>query len=122
MSSEAPILIVDDDPAILGTVADILDLEGYQVQTAQNGQEALLRLRETRPSLVLLDMRMPVMDGWGFSRALVAEGIKLPIIVMTAARDARAWAAEIGAEAFVSKPFELPDLLATVERVYAGRG
>lgn len=119
MSPEAPILVVDDDPAILGTVADILDLEGYQVQTAQNGQEALLRLRETRPSLVLLDMRMPVMDGWGFSRALAAEGIKLPIIVMTAARDAKAWAAEIGAEAFVSKPFELPDLLATVERVRA---
>lgn len=120
MSPEAPILVVDDDPAILGTVADILDLEGYLVQTAQNGQEALLRLRETRPALVLLDMRMPVMDGWGFSRALAAEGIKLPIIVMTAARDARAWAAEIGAEAFVAKPFELPDLLDAVERVRAG--
>jgi two-component system chemotaxis response regulator CheY len=112
---EGPILVVEDDPAILSTVADILEFEGYDVERAMNGVEALDVVERVRPRLVLLDMRMPVLDGWGFARTLDDRGIELPIIVMTAAQDARRWAQEIGAEGYVAKPFELTDLLAAIE-------
>lgn len=115
--ADRPILVVDDDASIRQTVREILDLEGYKVETAADGREALLVVERRAPSLVLLDMRMPEMDGWGFARALMERGIRLPIVVMTAAENARSWADEIGAQAYVAKPFELEELLATVERV-----
>lgn len=117
--NESPILVVDDDPSILTTVCEILDLEGYPVETAANGAEALRAVERSRPSLVLLDMRMPVLDGWGFARALQERGVKLPILVMTAAQNARRWAEEIGADGHIAKPFDLPDLLDAVERLRA---
>ena len=101
------------------TVTAILALEGYAVETATNGREALEKVGRVRPKLVLLDMRMPVMDGWGFAREMKARGETVPIVVMTAAQDARRWANEIGAAAFVPKPFEVLDLLDTVERLQA---
>jgi CheY-like chemotaxis protein len=113
--SSRPILVVEDDAEILNTVSSILELEGYTVERARNGQEGLLSVERTRPKLVLLDMRMPVLDGWGFVDALKERGIKLPIVVMTAAQDARRWASEIDAEGFLAKPFELLDLLSAVE-------
>lgn len=112
------ILVVDDDPSIRETVAEILELEGYAVQTAGNGVEALSSIEQTRPQLVLLDMRMPQLDGWGFAAKLKERGIRLPILVMTAAQDARTWASEIGADGFLSKPFDLTDLLAAVAHRY----
>lgn len=115
--SERPILVVDDDPSILMTVSEILDLEGYAVETAENGAEALRAVERTSPSLVLLDMRMPVLDGWSFARELGERGLKLPILVMTAAQSARDWADEIGAEGYLAKPFDLFDLLTAVERL-----
>jgi CheY-like chemotaxis protein len=114
--SEGPILVVDDDPSILAVVREVLDFEGYRVETAPNGAAALAAVDSAHPSLVLLDMRMPVLDGWGFARALRARGVQLPIVVMTAAQDAGRWAAEIGAAGYLAKPFELPDLLAVIER------
>ncbi len=114
-----PILVVDDDPTILATVADALDLEGYPVRTATNGAEALAVLEEERalqPLLVLLDMRMPVLDGWGFMRAVRERGLSLSVVVMTAAADARRWAREIGAHDVLAKPFELDELIAAVQR------
>ncbi|HYN89058.1 MAG TPA: response regulator [Ardenticatenaceae bacterium] len=116
MMAQRPILIVDDDPNILQTVSDILEFEGYPVETASNGAEALRAVEQRSPALVLLDMRMPVLDGWGFAQRLKERGIVLPIVVMTAADDARRWAQEIGANHFLPKPFSLLDLLAAVER------
>src|SRR5919108_678512 len=113
----APVLVVDDDPSIRDTVTEILEFEGYPVATASNGQDALGRVAHERPSLVLLDMRMPVMDGWGFARALRERGVRLPIVVMTAAQDARRWADEIGAAGYLPKPFDLEHLLAVVARL-----
>lgn len=110
------ILIVDDDSAIRSTVSEILDLEGYPVETASNGLEALTKVRESRPWLVILDMRMPIMDGWAFARTLQEEGIKVPILVMTAAQNARRWAEEIGANAYIPKPFDLDELLDAVNK------
>lgn len=116
---EHPILIIDDDLAILQTVSDILEFEGYPVVRATNGAEGLDMLDLVQPSLILLDMRMPVLDGWGFARTLQSRGIRLPILVMTAAQDARRWAQEIGADAYIAKPFDMMDLLNTVERIRA---
>ena len=113
----SPILVVDDDPSIRATVSEILELEGYPVETAADGAEALQAVERVRPALVLLDMRMPVLDGWGFARALRERGVELPIVVMTAAQNARTWAAEIRAAGYLAKPFDLLDLLTTVERV-----
>jgi len=111
------ILVIDDDPAILATVADILKDEGYVVRTAANGMEGLAAIEQRRPALVLLDMRMPVLDGWGFVRALRERGLELPLVVMTAAQDARRWAQEVGAPGFLAKPFDLVELLAVVEQL-----
>lgn len=116
--SRGPILVVDDDPAIRRTVAEILAFEAYTVETAPDGAQALQAVERERPGLVLLDMRMPVLDGWGFAQALKERNIALPIVVMTAARDSARWAAEIGAAGHLAKPFDLLDLLAVVERLY----
>lgn len=110
------VLVVDDDPLILATVADLLDFEGYPVSTAANGAEALEVAATTRPAVVLLDMRMPVLDGWGFARAVRERDLPLAIVVMTAAQDARRWAAEIEAFGHIAKPFDADALLAEVER------
>jgi CheY-like chemotaxis protein len=110
------ILVIDDDPAILATVADILGDEGYLVRTAANGAEGLAAVEQSLPALVLLDMRMPVLDGWSFVRTLRERGVNLPIVVMTAAQDVRRWAQEVGAVDYLAKPFDLPELLAVVER------
>jgi CheY-like chemotaxis protein len=115
--ADPAILVVDDDPAVLSTVADILEFEGYHVERASNGAEGLAAVERVRPALVLLDMRMPVLDGWGFARALRERGIAPPILVMTAAQDARRWAQEIHAAGYVAKPFDIPTLLAAVEQL-----
>ena len=110
------VLVVDDDPEIRAVVADVLTMEECRVETARDGAEALARIEAARPCVVLLDMRMPVMDGWQVAAQLRERGLELPIVVMTAAHDARAWAEEIGADAVLAKPFELDELVATVTR------
>lgn len=110
------VLVVDDDTSILDTVSSILSGEGYLVVSAATGEEALAAVARKQPALILLDMRMPVMDGWAVARALREQGNKVPIVVMTAAESAKRWADEVGAEGYLAKPFGLDDLLATVDR------
>jgi DNA-binding response OmpR family regulator len=112
--ADGRILVVDDDVAILEIVADVLEFEGYQVETATDGAQALEAVEQAPPRLVLLDMRMPHLDGWAFARILRERGIRLPILVMTAARDASSWAHEIGAEGYLAKPFDIGELLDAV--------
>ncbi|HEX8221258.1 MAG TPA: response regulator [Chloroflexia bacterium] len=114
MRHRGPILVIDDEPEILQTVATILEFEGYEVERAANGREGLDCIERTHPSLVLLDMRMPVLNGWDFARILKEKGVHLPIVVMTAAQDARRWAQEVGASGYIAKPFDVDDLLTTV--------
>ncbi len=111
--------MVDDDPSIVAVVSDILIAEGHEVVSAENGAEALMKANGE--ALVLLDMRMPVLDGWGFAREFRASGKRSPIVVMTAAENARRWAEEIGAEGYLAKPFEIDALIAAVERYATGR-
>ena len=116
LKSTCRILVVDDEATIRDVISDALQLEGYPVATASNGIEALEVVGREPPSIVLLDMRMPQMDGWAFARELQARGLTVPIIVLTAAHSAKRWADEIGAPAYLAKPFDLNDLLALVER------
>lgn len=112
-----PILVADDDRAILATISEILAMEGYAVVTARNGAETLRQIEEARPALLLLDMRMPGLNGWDVARTLRERGIVVPVLVMTAAQDARRWAEQIGADGYLAKPFDLDDLLTAVERL-----
>jgi CheY-like chemotaxis protein len=113
-SRDGTILVVDDELDIRAILAAILRGEGYRVVEAANGAEALQQVSLASPGLILLDMRMPIMDGWHFSRALGERQLDVPVIVMTAAPDARRWAREIGARDYLAKPFEVDDLLAKV--------
>src|SRR5207253_9078680 len=79
--------------------------------------DALELLERTMPRLIVLDIRMPVLDGWGFARALKARRNALPMLVMSGAVDARRCASELGADGFLSKPFDLDDFLNVVERL-----
>ena len=82
--SGSTILVVDDERNIVQLARLYLRNEGYQVETAANGREALDKVRQTSPSLILLDLMMPVMDGWQFLRWHEASGRTNPIVVITA--------------------------------------
>jgi CheY-like chemotaxis protein len=111
---------VDDDETILSTVEFLLTDEGYPVVVAANGQEALTQIAAQAPCLILLDMKMPVMDGWAFASAYRgAPGPHAPIIVMTAAHDSRQRAAEIAADDVIAKPFDVNHLLDLVRKYVA---
>ena len=115
------VLVVDDDPSILDTVTSILSSEGFEVMSASGGEQALGLLSAWHPTLVLLDMRMPIMDGWAVARAMHESGSRVPIVVMTAAESAKKWADEIGAAGHLAKPFLLDELIECVERFSQGR-
>jgi len=113
-----PILVVDDTPQIRELIAETLANEGYAVECACNGAKALVAVERNRPFLILLDLHMPVLDGWGFARALADRSLHVPFIILTAARDPHHYARELGAVACVGKPFVLADLLDTVGEIY----
>jgi urea transport system substrate-binding protein len=108
--------VVEDDTSILDLVLQILRAEGYPAVGAKNGVEGLVEVDRIAPSLILLDMRMPRMDGWEFAAALRKRGIASPVVVMTAAENAKRWADEVGAQGYVEKPFEFGELLDSVAR------
>jgi DNA-binding response OmpR family regulator len=95
-------------------VGSLLELHGYGVRLAAGGAEALAALEREIPVLVLLDMRMRGTDGWAVAAAIRARGLVLPVVVMTAAQDARLWAEEIGADGYIAKPFHIDELLEVV--------
>ena len=114
-TSPGQILVVDDDAEIRGFLELVLEAEGYAVLVAPNGARALEVADQHPPDLILLDMRMPVMDGWAFTKAYrMQPPPHAPIVVMTAAPDAGQRAAEVQADGFVGKPFDLAELLALV--------
>jgi two-component system chemotaxis response regulator CheY len=117
------VLVVDDEEPIRAVVAAALQDEGYDVLEATNGAAALEIANHHTPAVILLDMRMPVMDGWEFARRYrLLPGPHAPIVVMTAAVDARRRGAEIGADGVLPKPFELDLLLDTVAGYASGDG
>ena len=109
------VLVVDDEPQVVWMLRFSLEAEGYQTLEARDGRAALEEIRCHRPNLVLLDVMMPVMDGWSVLEALQAlPEPERPRVVVVSARASlrdRAKAAELGADAFVAKPFNVEDLL-----------
>ncbi|MGE3271722.1 MAG: response regulator [Chloroflexota bacterium] len=111
------ILVVDDDESIRTVVSLVLAEEGYDVVTAEHGREALDYLTTVCPDLILLDMRMPIMDGWELARNYRATpSPHASIVVLTAAQDAASRARQIDAAGFLAKPFGLEDLLTVVSQ------
>jgi CheY-like chemotaxis protein len=117
MASAKTVLVVDDDQELLDLVSMVLDVEGYRMETALDGQEALASIERKMPDLILLDMKMPVMNGWQFAEAFhTLYDHKAPIIVLTASQSAKRMAEEIGANGWIGKPFEMDQLLDTVRK------
>jgi CheY-like chemotaxis protein len=113
-------LVVENNPLIRGMVSLALNEEGYVVESAADGAEGLRAAGRACPSVVILDLELPVLDGWGFaSRFRARHGRHIPIVVMTAADDPDLFLQEIGAAGLLRKPFHLPDLLRVVERSVA---
>jgi len=120
---ERIVLVVDDDPDILQTLALCLSSEGYQVLMASNGQEALELLRREKPSVILLDLMMPVMDGWQFVTEMDQRGWrKAPLLILSADRAVQGHANRLRADAFLAKPFDLDELLGKVSQLTGGPG
>ena len=115
------VLLVEDDEDIATLTALLLRELGYDVELAGNGVEALVALEGRRPDLILLDMKMPVMDGSAFARAFRERySAGPPLVVFTAAEDAARRAREIGADGYIGKPFEFGEFKATVKRFLDG--
>jgi CheY-like chemotaxis protein len=109
------VLVVDDEPQVVWVLQFSLEAEGYTTFAANNGVEALAEITEHHPTLMVLDLMMPTMDGWG----VLEEMMKLPreerprvviVSALSSLRD-RAKAAELGADAYVPKPFNVDELL-----------
>jgi CheY-like chemotaxis protein len=116
VKSAGGILVVDDDPDLREFLQLTLRSMGFEVTSAANGQEALADIEGHDPDLILLDMKMPVMNGWEFCRALEDRDSRTPIVVLTAAPDPAGRAAEVHAEGWLGKPFDYADLEAVVRR------
>jgi DNA-binding response OmpR family regulator len=118
VTQAARVLVVEDDDSIRDLVDIVLTSAGYEVLTAPDGAAALQVVGTVHPDLVLLDMRMPVMDGWEFARRYRAgPEPHAPIVVVTAARDAAQRASEIDANGYLGKPFDMGELLALVRHL-----
>jgi CheY-like chemotaxis protein len=115
------VLVVDDDEDMIEVMQLLLEDAGYATRTALNGQQALDAVATSMPALIVLDMLMPVMNGWQFAREFRARyGPGVPIVVATAAEHVQRRGDEIDAAAVLPKPFEASDLLRLVARHVPG--
>jgi len=112
----AKILVVDDEPDILLMLRMALEDDGHEIVMAADGEMALARIAEHSPDLVVLDLMMPVLDGFGVLERLQANGPSLPVLVLSARNDQADVdrALGLGAAEFMAKPFDIDRLLAVV--------
>jgi two-component system KDP operon response regulator KdpE len=118
------VLVVDDEPQIAWVLKFSLEAEGYQTITAEDGARALLEVAERRPEVMLLDLMMPTLNGWRVLEELqnVASCDRPRVIVVSALSDLgdRSKAIEMGADAFVVKPFDVDEVLNTLQTLGFG--
>jgi CheY-like chemotaxis protein len=114
------ILVVDDEAIIRDTLGELLEIDGYVVETARDGLDALQHLRQHRPGILVLDLMLPVLDGWDVLRTCRADPTlaDLPVIVMSARPDVAESVRELGVQACLTKPFEFDELLEAVEEMW----
>ena len=112
------ILVVEDDRNISDLIRMYLDKEGFEVRIAYDGGKAVEEFEKQKPDLVLLDIMLPVLDGWGVC-AKIREKAKTPIIMLTAKGDVgdRITGLEMGADDYIVKPFEMKELMARINAV-----
>ncbi|MGI6492123.1 MAG: response regulator transcription factor [Peptococcaceae bacterium] len=120
----AKVLVIDDDRKITAFLRRSLVFEGYEVQVAGNGEEGLRLAAGWRPDLVLLDVLMPVMDGWEVCRRLRSASPGLPVLMLTARDEVadRVKGLDLGADDYLVKPFALEELLARVRALLRRKG
>ena len=117
------VLVVEDDRNIAELLQMYLEKEGYAVTTALDGGQGLTKFRAIKPDLVLLDVMMPVMDGWAVCRAIRSES-QTPVIMLTAKSetDDKVQGLKTGADDYITKPFEMKEVLARIEAVLRRSG
>jgi len=111
------VLIIEDNPDLAYGLRNNLEIEGYEVEVAADGARGLERARAARPQLVILDLMLPEMDGFRVLRALRAEELSMPVLILTARGEEadKVRGLKLGADDYVTKPFGLLELLARVE-------
>jgi two-component system OmpR family response regulator len=119
MQTEEPtrrILVVDDEPSIVDSVATSLRYEGFEVEEASTGRSALAIAQERTPDLVVLDIMLPDLDGLEVTRRLRADGIRVPILFLTArdGLDDKLTGLTVGGDDYVTKPFSLAEVIARI--------
>ena len=122
-TTAATILVVDDTPANIGVLLEALGSQGYEILVAESGESALSQLAHTRPDLILLDVLMPVMDGYEACRRLKAQPATahIPVVMVTSLDDQheRVRGLDAGADDFLTKPVQGESIIAVVARAYA---
>jgi urea transport system substrate-binding protein len=117
------VLVVEDEDDLRELEATCLEGADYRVVTARDGRDALDKVAIEMPDVILLDMKMPGMDGWAFAREFRSRyDCDAPIVVVTAAANALTRANEVGADGFLGKPFEISELLEAAAHPAALRG
>ncbi|MDP9280945.1 MAG: response regulator [Chloroflexota bacterium] len=111
-----PVLVVDDDDATRSAERAVLTEDGFRVVEARDGEEAMLAIQNDPPAVVVLDIQMPGMDGPAFARDLRMTLKRVPLVILTGVDDPKHEADRCNAEAFLSKPFDAPELVRVVRR------
>ena len=113
------VLIIDDDEAMRGVLTSVLEARGYETVVAANGAEAVHRLVEEKPCVIVLDFEMPVMDGHDFREVQKRLAPDVPIICLTGAADPEQTGRVVGAARILAKPMDIDELCSTVTELCA---
>lgn len=116
MRQPPTLLVIEDDAPTRALVKQALEDEGYRIVGAANGEDGWYELLREKPQLILLDLQMPLMTGWGFAQKMEQEGIPVPIIIISGMIKSRADAVELGAVDVLRKPFTIDELRAKVAK------
>lgn len=116
------VMVIEDDASIRAVLAELLAYEGYTTETAANGLQALARMRNARPDAIVLDLMMPVMNGFQLVQAMRHESdlASVPMLVVTAALDAARQCERLNIQHWLMKPFEIDSILAKLAALTAG--
>ncbi|HEX3393872.1 MAG TPA: response regulator transcription factor [Acidimicrobiales bacterium] len=118
-SRRQQILVVDDEPSIVDAVATTLRYEGFDVRVANSGRAALNQIQESPPDLIVLDIMLPDLDGLEVTRRLGSDGIKVPVLFLTArdSVDDKVAGLTVGGDDYVTKPFSLAEVVARARAI-----
>lgn len=122
-NSSGRILVVDDEPSIVDSVATVLRYEGFEVDVAHSGRIALQKAQEVRFDLIVLDVMLPDLDGLEVTRRIRSDGLDIPVLFLTAKTDVedRVAGLTVGGDDYVSKPFSLMEIVARTKAILRRR-